>query len=90
MSMCSNCKAYGSMVDDNVVMPCTNCARESGYVWNGVRCLGAQGNGEVTPWELARIYFELLQTQHHTTHENNLSILPEESKAYYQGFVNGG
>ena len=78
--ICSNCDAYGKVVDGVVVLPCINCARDSDYVWNGVRCLGTQGDKELTPNELADIYF---QSQKSISHEDRINLLPEESKEYY-------
>lgn len=52
MDMCSNCKAYGKIEYGIVVLPCTNCAKENNWTWNGKKCYGSLGDGEVNEIDL--------------------------------------
>ena len=83
MSLCKNCETYGVMEEDKVIMPCTNCARDAGFMWNGSRCFGSQGDGEVTSREYAEIYFYMVSQREGMTHEKCIELIPEESRVYY-------
>jgi hypothetical protein len=41
--MCQNCKGYGIVENGVVILPCSNCACDNGYEWNGRRCYGVCG-----------------------------------------------
>ena len=41
--MCGNCKCYGIAENDVVTLPCSSCACDKGYVWNGKKCYGVNG-----------------------------------------------
>jgi hypothetical protein len=39
--MCLNCKEYAIIENINeIIIPCSNCARDYNYLWNGIRCMG--------------------------------------------------
>ena len=41
--MCGNCYIYGIVKNGVVILPCSNCAANNGYEWNGRRCYGVCG-----------------------------------------------
>ena len=41
--MCGNCEHYGIVENNVVTLPCTSCACDKGYVWNGKKCYGVNG-----------------------------------------------
>ena len=41
--MCKNCESYGIVENGVVTLPCSNCAANNGYEWNGRRCYGVCG-----------------------------------------------
>ena len=41
--MCENCYFHGKVENGVVIIPCSNCAANNGYEWNGRRCYGACG-----------------------------------------------
>ena len=41
--MCRNCVGNGIVENGIVILPCSNCAANNGYEWNGRRCYGVCG-----------------------------------------------
>ena len=41
--MCGNCECYGIVENGVVTLPCSSCACDKGYVWNGKKCYGVNG-----------------------------------------------
>ena len=59
--ICLNCQEYGQVDNNEVIIPCSECARQNGYDWNGKKCYGATGRSnyqEATLEELLMAYIE--------------------------------
>ena len=41
--ICANCYGHGIVENGVVILPCSNCACDNGYEWNGRRCYGVCG-----------------------------------------------
>lgn len=59
MEICKNCKTYGKIEYGIVVLPCTNCATENNWTWNGKKCYGSQGDGELNEIDLINIVYNI-------------------------------
>jgi hypothetical protein len=65
--ICGNCCYTGKLKEENVIMPCINCAEENNWMFKGKPCLGGypgadcEGNMidhiEITPEELAALTY---------------------------------
>tara|TARA_Y100000389_G_C17184838_1_gene375850 strand:+ start:27 stop:401 length:375 start_codon:yes stop_codon:yes gene_type:complete len=43
---CSNCYHYGVYdIFGNLSIPCTNCAEDNSWTWDGKKCYGSMGQG---------------------------------------------
>jgi len=96
---CGNCKAYGIFTDDNELsVPCTNCARAAGWVWNGEVCYGSQdGNTEFNVRQLVSAYYHLARNRLIKSGEYSSAqavdryimdnILPNEAHGPYTKYV---
>tara|TARA_B100000123_G_C25647616_1_gene391712 strand:+ start:570 stop:911 length:342 start_codon:yes stop_codon:yes gene_type:complete len=59
--ICLNCQEYGEVENNEIIIPCCECARKNGYDWNGKKCYGATGRSnyqEATLEELLMAYIE--------------------------------
>jgi hypothetical protein len=101
-NICLNCVTHGitEKKDETikVILPCSNCAQDKGYMWNGKRCFGVSGfstGRESTAEELAKIWFYMIQDRHEpgekidglTFDEFAKKSLPEECHPFYDDFV---
>ena len=65
--ICGNCCYTGKLKEENVIMPCINCAEENNWMFKGKPCLGgfpgadSEGNMiddiEITPEDLAALTY---------------------------------
>ncbi len=93
---CSNCKTHAIWDDDwqNILIPCTSCAEENNYMWNGSQCLGISGistseNREQTPEEFAWIIKNLIQPRFvgkEKEFNEYIDKIPENVKAFLNSY----
>ena len=69
--MCGNCEFYGIVENNVVTLPCSPCACDKGYVWNGKKCYGVNGissseeeRRESTLEELINVQVFLIRTRY--------------------------
>ena len=65
--MCGNCCYAGDLKEENIIMPCINCAKSNNWMFKGNPCLGGypgadcEGNMmddiEITPEDLAALRY---------------------------------
>lgn len=65
---CLNCRAYGIFEDFGKILtvPCTNCARDNNFTWNGNRCYGAQNAEELGAQAYALTVYEVQYLNRHS------------------------
>ena len=97
---CLNCIPYGVFENNQLKIPCTNCASENNFMWHGNRCYGSQGEGEITVDHFANnLYFLRYQNRHHIfcedAKENNgicidkmLEGIPHEAVLIFMNLFN--
>ena len=61
--MCGNCEHYGIVENNVVTLPCTSCACDKGYVWNGKKCYGVNGISSATEERRESTLEELINVQ---------------------------
>jgi hypothetical protein len=100
MSICANCNGHGRVENGVVTLPCSSCALDNGYEWNGRRCYGVTGNSnghEATLDELVMTYAVLVRPRYvddpsglngQTPDEYILNkFIPDEGKDIYKSMV---
>ena len=99
--ICSNCEAYGRVENGIITLPCSSCAKDNGYEWNGRRCYGVTGNSngyEATLEELIVTYVIVVRPRYIedptgldglTPDEYILNnLIPDEGKNLYKEYMN--
>ena len=100
--ICLNCVTHGTTKKVNetmeVILPCSNCAQDKGYMWNGKRCFGVSGfstGRESTAEELANVWYYLIRDRYEpsetidgfTFDEYAKKNIPEECHPFYDELV---
>ena len=99
--ICGNCCYTGKLKEENVIMPCINCAEENNWMFKGKPCLGgypyADENGnmlndiEITPEDLAALTFNQKYRKEDGTYANHedkmLHIPPHVVKIYKEAYL---
>ena len=97
---CGNCKTSGvweRLSNQNIlVVPCTGCAEDNNWTWNGRICLGVSGisaneNREQTVDEFAGLIYDIIQPRYDMNIEAQrdefneyLNSVPDEVKSKYK------
>ena len=96
--ICGNCCYTGKLKEENIIMPCINCAEENNWMFKGKPCLGgfpgadSEGNMindiEITPEDLSALtynqkYFKKDGT--YATNEEKILHLPPHVVEVYKG-----
>ena len=85
-NICGNCKNHGKVDNGIVVIPCSCCACDNGYEWNGRRCYGVCGLGdpddpgrESTLEELVAVHVLIVRPRYlnHIPHDLNGRTIDE-------------
>ena len=94
-----NCNVYGIVEDGVVTLPCSSCACDKGYDWNGKKCYGVNGisgDRESTLEELINVQVILVRPRFEgeeliyglTPDEYILdNLIPDEGKTLYKEIV---
>ena len=76
--MCLNCRGYGIVENDIVILPCSNCACNNGYEWNGHRCYGVCGIDTNLGYARESTLEELISTHVHIVRPRLLDYNPPD------------
>jgi hypothetical protein len=100
MSICANCNTHGCIENGIITVPCSSCALDNGYEWNGNRCYGVSGlsgGRESTLEELVMTYAILVRPRYidnpdgldgQTPDEYILNkFIPDEGKDIYKSMI---
>lgn len=95
--ICGNCCYTGKLKEENVIMPCINCAEENNWMFKGKSCLGgfpgadSEGNMindiEITPEDLAALTYNqryLKKDGTYATNEEKMLHLPSHVVDIYK------
>lgn len=76
---CLNCLDGGIFDNNNkLLIPCTNCAADNNWYWNGIRCYGSQGKEEFNAQDITTNAYILFYKCRNLPIENCLKNIPEE------------
>ena len=101
MSICANCNVHGRVENGVVTLPCSSCALDNGYEWNGCRCYGVtgiSGSGRDSTLEELVMTYALLVRPRYVDNPSGLDeqtpdeyilnkFIPDEGKDIYKSMV---
>jgi hypothetical protein len=86
---CLNCKSHAIYDNNNkLLIPCTNCAAENDWYWNGQRCYGCQDREELNDRDITVNAYLLFYKSRGLPIDTCLNNIPEECHELFLELVN--